>query len=172
VSLSNDEGFSLGSDGIGSLFWGGGQIGDTRSLDGDFTFAVNGPSGARIDGNSYNPFLSGRLVFTSTPFVLPPPTNGAGSFQTPFTLSGRVQGYSSINRTPDSLLFDIDLTGSGTTTSTIRYIEGVGYAPIFVNATYRFAPADVAATPEPASMLLLGTGVAGLVMRQRRRGQA
>ena len=165
--MSNDEGFSIGGDGFGSFEWGLHQIGDTATADGSFSFGFGGPFHARIDGTDYSAFLSGNLDFTTTPFVVSAPdANGSGHFQTAFTMLGRIQGYSDLNRT--SLLFDIDVFGSGLARANSPYRTGLGYLPLSSSATYTFQAADVAATPEPASMLLLGTGLAGLAIRRRR----
>ena len=42
-------------------------------------------------------------------------------------------------------------------------------ANAFLTQAVRFDFADVAATPEPASMLLVATGVVGLLARRRHR---
>ena len=170
ASVGNDAGDFINGDGFGSLAWAGGQPGSTRTLDGTFTFNLSGPFGARIDGTTYSPFLSGTMGFTTTPFVVPAPNaTGSGQFQTTFTMLGRVRGYSDRDRTPESLLFDVEVFGSGVVTGSSGFNREIGYLPLSASATYQFAAADVAATPEPASMFLLATGVAGLMVRYRKR---
>jgi hypothetical protein len=167
-SLRNDSGFFISGDGFGSLGFPGGQIGDAATLNGDFYFGFGGPHGARVDGTTYSPFLLGGLDFTTTPFVLSAPdANGTGHFQTAFTMTGRVTGYSDRNRTPASLLFDVAVFGSGSVNGFAVHRPGLGYLPLWASASYSFAPAEVSATPEPASMLLLGTGLVGLIARKR-----
>jgi hypothetical protein len=41
--------------------------------------------------------------------------------------------------------------------------------PLSTSASYEFQPEAAAATPEPASMLRLGTGLAALAIRRRER---
>jgi len=170
AGLANGSGFFISGDGFGSLEFAGGQIGDTATLNGHFHYGFGGPHSARIDGTTYSPFLLGRLDFTTTPFVLSArDVNATGHFQTAFTMTGQVSGYSDRNRTPASLLFDVAVFGSGLVNGVGIYRTDLGYLPVLANAAYSFAPAEVSATPEPASMLLLGTGLAGLIARKRRQ---
>jgi len=174
ATLSNDAGFFLSGDGFGSLSWAGGAPGETRKLDGSFSFGFTGPFGAHIDGTSYVAYLSGSLDFLTDAFVLPGPgQDGVGHFSTPFSMTGRVQGYSSVQRDPGSLLFDVELFGAGVAQASPVFVPSLNaYQPLFASATYNFAPADLSATPEPGSLLLLGTGAVGLVLRNRRQRKA
>jgi len=77
-----------------------------------------------------------------------------------------IAGCAAVLSRAGTTLFDIALDGSGTASGNEAFRGGI-YLPQTAVITYNFA--DTAATPEPASMILLGTGVAGLMVRCRKR---
>jgi hypothetical protein len=121
------------------------------------------PSLQVVSGTSYQAYVSGSLAFTTVPFTAPSPSGLGFSFSSPFTATGHISGFEDFARTIP--LFSVDLTGSGTATVSGRVISG----PTFLGQGlgFQFGPAAPAPTPEPVSALLLGTGVAGLMLWRR-----
>ena len=153
--------------------YNGGLIGfapPTATLDGGVTFGTLGGMqhtwSVTVDGTSYVAFLTGFLTFDTAPFDVPRPSANSGdvTFTTPFVMTGRLRG-STEALGGGSVLFDVDLAGIGTASTTARP-AGPGYL-VNGGVTYDFAAAS-AATPEPATLLLMGSGVAGVLLRRRR----
>lgn len=161
------DGFSVVTD-----TYDGGRIGlpaGVTNLDGTLTF---GTLGARahtwnvtVDGTRHTAFLDGFLEFDTQPFVVPRfdgPTSGVTvTFSTSFTMTGRLRGSTGAFGT-GTVLFDVPLTGIGTASTVARPVTSDSYL-INSGITYEFA----AATPEPATLLLMGTGIAGILLRRR-----
>jgi hypothetical protein len=84
-----------------------------------------------------------------------------GSLAAPFTFGGEF--IYPLAPTPSRY----SLFGTGMATLTFAPYQAYPGALLLTGASYAFD--DVAPTPEPASMLLIGTGLAGVVIAHRRR---
>jgi len=128
---------------------------------------------ATVNGVSYSRLTyDGRLEFDGS-FTVPLERLRDVTFTVPFTFNGFLAGCteSTISGCRPGYVFSTALTGQGLATiQLIGFDSGAG--PWLYNirtVTYNFQPTPV---PEPATLLLLGTGLAGAVARRLRRRAA
>lgn len=114
------------------------------SLAGTWTWTPTGGSTELV-------VLSSNLSVTATP----------GSAPSPFLLSGTLSVF---DRLTGATLFSGTVFGSGT--ATWQFVTTPTGGSVVSGVTYEFA--DVAPVPEPATVLLLAAGLAGVAARCRR----
>ena len=125
---------------------------------------------ATFDGTVYEGFTvyggvfySGLLAFTAGSVTVPDvPLEGFAERTADFIFNGTLSAFDNFALS-GAPLFSTMLTGGGT--ATVAFSNHAGLGLTAARITYEFEPA--AATPEPASLLLLATGVAGLAARHR-----
>lgn len=117
-------------------------------------------------------FYNGFLRFDA-PFVVPGVALDLFVVTTPFTFTGRIQvcedPLASVNGCPAGRIsFEADLTGSGIATAVLTSFElSPGGPRVYSLRSVRY---DFAApTPEPATLVLLASGLAGVGAAARRR---
>jgi hypothetical protein len=116
-------------------------------------------TGGIVHGTSFGSLqLRGTFQFDAPVVQL----TAAGFVKAPFDFNGQVTGFARDDVELIGPLFAVDLFGHGTVVLS-------GFPdPVDVSATYTFA-ADAPPTPEPATVILFGTGLAGLAARASTR---
>jgi PEP-CTERM motif-containing protein len=138
-----------------ALFWAGDMGSGSGAVNGTlFPSLFFGGTGFNVGGTA----------------TLPPDGPSMFSVTFPFSVTaGSIWGFSDQQRT--NRVFALDVTGSGTAVMTVvRPPSGpVLYDTQALSFTFGASPAP---TPEPGSLLLLGTGLIGVIVRRARRTPA
>lgn len=151
-----------------------------------FEFGAFFSDGDVIGGpGTYNGTSYSRLIYSGAPSfisfggsaVIPIDASGQFTITAPFTMTGRLIGCTQSRASgpcPGGDVFSLTLSGRGLATLALFSYQLTGEQLFAVgNITYRFEN-DATPTPEPATLLLLGTGITGVAgaVRRRRRSAA
>jgi len=143
-------------------------------------FTVGTSSGAIVNGTEFarapvfptfpGPLgLAGSLRFDAPSIVLPSSELAAledpNPFSAPFAFSGHVAGFSIADVDARTPLFNVDLLGQGRVF--IDFESGLVDGVFREGVTHFVFAAAPAATPEPTTLALFGTGLVSLIARAR-----
>jgi PEP-CTERM motif len=107
------------------------------------------------------------LNFTGPDVVIPDAAGQSFTLTTPFAMTGSVFVHS-LDDINHPLVFSTDVSGQGIATLTFTYFNFTPTTNGYVLSSIRY---DFTPIPEPATMILLGTGLAGIAARGYKRRQ-
>jgi hypothetical protein len=129
---------------------------------------ISGIGSATIDGTDYSltQYFGNLFTFTGQDVVIPSTSSAAFVLQTPFTFRGTLNVFALDPSAQWVAVASPDLSGQGTATLNVVRLPFDGF--VIRDIQYDF-PAPV---PEPTTLLLVGTGLLGLIARRHASRKA